>query len=569
MKKIVFIFLILFSNSSFGDKLDDFIQHLNQSIDQINSMHSKLQNHLFFLTLKDNEKAQNACIKYFGKFDVTEKEVGQLKDIFAFIEFIKSPLKNYIPQIINNELIKRRPELFSGLLFKLYAQQIMPIKKIEYFLNNLKVDAIELKEGMKSVIENLNFVQDYLDDYFKYILQFLQIECTNKKNCIYSATLNVNTILLNQKKNLNNIKSILGKMNLDLFKMPDFFKNRLINLFNGLKKDLIIANDQKIKINKSTRKISKIDILLDGDISFPNCIKDNYNNIRKAYSFVINPLLIKFEEDGNVFELTEGEIEENMPILLDMLQNISVDLIEKSLPLKNKKKKKRSKKKLKKTINANQENNNIIMTNEKAEIDTNIIDGQTDDNIIDSLVEESKEIEEEINIIDESPVEKCKNWLKEIMLNSSVKDGEFFSIFYKAHDLYKQLETHEIILLDQIQQAISELALRMQNIQTNSIQYNRLSTIFVPKNYEEDFLYVMYTPVCYLNNNVRFGFVKRLIEGLGGIVDESRSGSRISLHLNGQTSSLHVHDSVNGLLDGGRITSLREFFINAGVMMKD
>ena len=90
MKKIVFIFLILFSNSSFGDKLDDFIQHLNQSIDQINSMHSKLQNHLFFLTLKDNEKAQNACIKYFGKFDVTEKEVGQLKDIFAFIEFIKS-----------------------------------------------------------------------------------------------------------------------------------------------------------------------------------------------------------------------------------------------------------------------------------------------------------------------------------------------------------------------------------------------------------------------------------------------------------------------------------------------
>jgi hypothetical protein len=209
------------------------------------------------------------------------------------------------------------------------------------------------------------------------------------------------------------------------------------------------------------------------------------------------------------------------------------------------------------------------MTDEKEKRDNNIIDAQIETNVSNALVELSKDIEEEINIIDESAVETCKNWLKEIMHNSSTKDGEFFSIFYKAHDLYKQLETYEIILLDQIQQATSELALRLQNIQTNISQNSVSSIIFVPKNYEEDFLYVMYTPVCYLNNNIRFGLVKRLIEGLSGIVDESRAGSRIALHLNGQTSSLHIHDSVNGLLDGGRITSLREFFIKAKIMIKD
>jgi hypothetical protein len=340
MKKIVFLFFIIFSNPSFSNQVDDFIQHVNQSIDHINSTQNKLKNHLFFLTLKNNEKAENACIKYFGKFDITDKEINQLNDIFAFLEFIKSPLKNYIPQIINNELIKKHPELFSGLLLKLYAQQIMPIKKIEGFLNNIKTDAFELKEGMKTIIEQLNSVQYYIDDYYKYLLQFLHVECISKKNGIYSATLNINTILLNQKKNINNIGYILSKINLDQFNISDDFKSRLVDLFNGIKNDLLTANDQRIQLNKSTRQNSKVDILLDGDINFPNCIKNNYNNIKKAYSYVINPLLITFNEEQNtLLRLTEREIEENAPILLEILQNTSIDLNEKPLALKKKKKK--------------------------------------------------------------------------------------------------------------------------------------------------------------------------------------------------------------------------------------
>ncbi len=79
----------------------------------------------------------------------------------------------------------------------------------------------------------------------------------------------------------------------------------------------------------------------------------------------------------------------------------------------------------------------------------------------------------------------------------------------------------------------------------------------------------METPITYLHNNLRFGVITRLVKGLGGTIDPSRNESRISLTLNKITTSIHLHDANNGILEGGRISSLRKFLIEAGTTLQD
>lgn len=99
--------------------------------------------------------------------------------------------------------------------------------------------------------------------------------------------------------------------------------------------------------------------------------------------------------------------------------------------------------------------------------------------------------------------------------------------------------------------------------------YKKTFSILAPKNYEADYLLLTHTPTTYLHNNLRFSLVKKLLKGLGRKVDDSHSGSRIAFELNKKKTPIHLHDAHNGLLDDGRITSLRKLITDAGVYIQE
>ncbi|MBL8676730.1 MAG: hypothetical protein JNJ47_04820, partial [Alphaproteobacteria bacterium] len=167
-----------------------------------------------------------------------------------------------------------------------------------------------------------------------------------------------------------------------------------------------------------------------------------------------------------------------------------------------------------------------------------------------------------------SSLEDCRHWLKNIMNQTSSLKGGYFALFQKAHSLFEQLKKG-VPFIDDILHTTSELALRLVEIRKESTEKTGITAFLsAPKNYEEDLAFFLETPIKHLKG-LRFGFVSRLIKGLGGNVDTSHAGSRIHFELNNKKTSIHLHDSLNGELDGGRISSLRQFIIEAGFALKD
>ncbi len=175
---------------------------------------------------------------------------------------------------------------------------------------------------------------------------------------------------------------------------------------------------------------------------------------------------------------------------------------------------------------------------------------------------------EEESIDEGARFKQCHKWLASITHSASCQDGKAAGILHKAYQLAKDLEKHPM-LLEEIEQATSEVARRLQDtLKVNPTTQPLASVCYVPKNYEDIFSYFFETPIKYLKD-IRFGLVRRLIEGLGGIIDIGRAGSRIHFTLNSQKTSIHLHDSLNGTLDGGRITSLRKFIVDAGFRLAE
>lgn len=200
---------------------------------------------------------------------------------------------------------------------------------------------------------------------------------------------------------------------------------------------------------------------------------------------------------------------------------------------------------------------------EEEKLDVSPHQNESSSSVLGSFSEESSLSVPQKFLEDTSPFEACSHWLRNIMNETSSQTGEFCGIFQKAYSLLAQLQKNNF-LLDNIQQTTSELALRLREIQKEKTQ-KTTTPLFckVPKNYEADLVFFLETPVKYLKG-IRFCFVRRLLEGLGGTVDPSHSGSRIHVSLNNKETSIHLHDSVNGELEGGRISSLRQFIIDAG-----
>ena len=95
----------------------------------------------------------------------------------------------------------------------------------------------------------------------------------------------------------------------------------------------------------------------------------------------------------------------------------------------------------------------------------------------------------------------------------------------------------------------------------------------VPQRLEADFLYFMDTPPIRYLKGLRFGLVSTLFENLDIKIDRSMAGSRIHFSYRDKqghyATSIHLHDNHNGVLDGGRISSLRKFLIDCGFIYSE
>ncbi len=155
-------------------------------------------------------------------------------------------------------------------------------------------------------------------------------------------------------------------------------------------------------------------------------------------------------------------------------------------------------------------------------------------------------------------------WLTNIIKASQTK-GDTFGIFLKAKELQSMLAKNSS-LLEQVQGATAALAVKLQNLEQgatkSSLSYK------VPPEVEPGFLYFMDTPLCHMNG-LRFRFIDALFQKLGVKVDKMREGSRIHFSYKGQHTAIHLHDKHNGELDGGRISSLRQFLINCGFIYSE
>ncbi|WP_010301542.1 hypothetical protein [Candidatus Odyssella thessalonicensis] len=167
-------------------------------------------------------------------------------------------------------------------------------------------------------------------------------------------------------------------------------------------------------------------------------------------------------------------------------------------------------------------------------------------------------------------IQECTKWLQGLLQKTAQKPGNYVSIFNKARHLLIDLENNGEQVLLGIQEATHTLAQRLNDLrQADLVNKKKTYGILIPKNYEADYLLLMHTPITYLHNNLRFSLVKRLLKGLGGKIDDSHSGSRIAFELNKKKMSIHLHNAHNGILDGGRITSLRKLITDAGVYIQE
>ncbi|MDP3533062.1 MAG: hypothetical protein Q8S31_07230 [Alphaproteobacteria bacterium] len=597
MRIIIFVLFFFVSASSFSNLTDDFTRYFVESVEEIQKIRKKLDLTLKLQPLVNTSDAlKKSYENYFGKIDLNVKEIKKYKDYSQYLDLLSNRLSYYVPQFDNLQC-----SLIPGAAFKIYIQQIKSIKGIERWLAELNnIGEGEIKNDLEKILESTLGIKKFFDDESRYLEQFLKVETINSKKDNYDIRLSIYSIVNEQKSQSKNILSIINKIDLKKFNLNQEYALSLENEFNKIKQAFSTSTmiNSKISVDKIFQKISKINLSDDSDeFSMPKTVFDNLITIKRAYHLVTNPLNIKFfnEINDNII-LSDEELFLNYPIYLGMVNSIDFEIDPLQLSIHhNKKKHKKIKKKslIVNHVNLISENSTRQISNEvetktdlSDEVDLqNVSNFQESDHEIApiciagdrSIIEETKaEAIKEIAIVQEdefleiASLDACKNWLKKIMVDTSEKSKSKFSIYYKAHNLYKDLEKSGDLILEQIQQGITELALRLQQVQLNeNINDVQPPRFVIPKNYEDAFRYLIYTPLCYLKDNVRFSFVEKLILGLDGSVDKSREGSRIAIHLNGKTTGLHLHDSVNGVLDSGRITSLRQFFIEAGCILSD
>lgn len=400
-----------------------------------------------------------------------------------------------------------------------------------------------------------------------------------------------------QARQMRNINNILHRINLDKFTFNHSAYRALVAKYlHNVKIDKSVISSYRAMKRMNVHH-SRVNLVTSNGFSFPALSIHNQKVIDNIYWGLFNIVNFRFH-NGHVLSpefyhlypveecvmLSDQQRDENYPILFSMLTAATALTIDKPVHPDTRvaaKRKKAAKSQRKKNqashnralarthklgeekVKSQHDEESEALHDTQPEVAAASSSPSSQGQILLSMSESETHSQEESL---KDPLLECKAWLQDIMKRSFSQQGEHFSIFRKAHSLLKDLEKNNELVLLAVQEATCTLAERLNGLANREdIHEERRNYIPVPKNYEYDYLLFMDTPITYLHSNIRFGMVRRLVKGLGGKIDDGRNGSRINLVLNNAHTSIHLHDAHNGLLDAGRIFSLRKFFIEAGV----
>jgi hypothetical protein len=521
-----------------------------------------------------SETTQKNVRSYLGTISPDASYLRKLEDISSFVLSLTN-MSCFYGEQIGKMLLVLSSEAIPGNAFRVYCHKVKALRNLKDKKNSLPFQEIGLVKDIDQLYESLEKIKRFFSKNEHYLLNFLSIQRINKLPVDdYDVRLSLSAIVSSQIKDIQNILALSNKINPDKFFINERYKNRvkqeLFYIKSGAQQSL---SQKKIKLGLDLQKLSQLNLAKESEtFQIPSGLFQNWQRIEQAYNVIFNILNLEFVYEGQTITLTPAEREKNHQIYLQMIQS---DPSEKVIQHKTKNKKKHNKQE---NLSFKQEQSSEI---EKEFVKTTTSSDPLEENTKEALfnpLDNSQPLIMEHNntkegklseLAQETEVDQCKRLLQEIMKSTANQEGENYFIWEKAHSLFKNLSNHEY-LLPEIQQTTSQLSIRVAEMKKDSVLPLKLtiSQIFLKEKDKEDYLFIMKTPIRYLKNALRFGVVRRFIEGIGGNIDVGRAGSRIGIKLNNLTTTIHLHDSTNGILDGGRIMSIRDFITKAGVILK-
>jgi hypothetical protein len=569
----LFLFSIPEGRASVNEKLDikndvyQYYDYFNKNNQLFQMTEKKLD---LYMKLAEQKALPEKTQEYFGTSSLTDDYLKKLKNIRLCVSSLTDMSKFYLGEM-SKMTVFMNPEHVGSNAFLIYCHYINGIKNLEDKRKLLPVDAIGLIKDIDNLQTSLESVKCFFSSRELYLFNFLSISQIDNKNTMnqYDVKLSISRILASQINHSRNILELSNKINPDKFLINGRYKNILKEELSKIKFNITKAFSQKIQIGSDMHRLSRTNLAKnEKNFQIPWALFNNWEIIQRQYTLIFNTLNLEFsDKNGQIIILTPEERKKNYQIYLNMIApNSEGQVLQKKKKNKNKQQ----------NLSVQHEQSSEI---EKESVTTITSSGPLEDYTKEDLfnpLDQSLILEEnnakEANLPElpqETEINECKKVLQGIMKSTENQEGDNYSIFQKALSLFKHLATHEYLLPD-IQEATSQLLMELAECKIGSSRHKQLTTsqIFITEKNKKDYLFIMSTPVRYLKNALRFGVVRRFIEAIGGSIDVGRAGSRIGIKLNGKTTTLHLHDSKDGILDGGRIMSLRHFITNAGVVLE-
>jgi hypothetical protein len=361
------------------------------------------------------------------------------------------------------------------------------------------------------------------------------------------STLSIPMNTINNLKTLNNIKLLLRdplclhyQVDRQFCKFtPEYKRERLPSVINMLRSMDIITNEQ-FKSKETTKKVSTVkgkDSFLEGTSfgqkkSKNKKTKQTTKKTGKKKSDVVNGCDVRPNlrvKDNLSILPEEKKIKEQEK---DTVQGI---LDDKSLLVEDKNIKEKAILTLQNSID-----NKILIFEEEQNKDSIVVQRELLASLLNNIIEKTKNKGDKF-------------------LPIFIKGCNMLRQFKKSPDFYSSEEA-----LNSLSDVIRNLTLQMNAL---LVEKNEAKSIKVPSKLIALFDYFTDPLAC--PNDIRFGMIEPLLTGLGIEIDKSRNGSRMNFKYGHHVTSIHLHDKDNGVLDGGRISTLRTFLLDIGFTTYD
>lgn len=586
MKELFFILwsFVFFVPSCFGNIIEDFKRDSFESLNTLKQINESIKQ------LDDKESKS-----YFGEVAAARR----FKQARTLFEQAEKSINSYHNQILSLLDGVTTPKELSLRLFLPFCHQFYLIKGFHHLRDTSKEDSL-CKKHTEDSLKAFSIYEKYWTDDESILFTYLNIEPAKKRPDgiqRYSLHVDEKAHFLFVKKTMRNITNRIEILNgffqLNNLLLEKRYKQELLQQLRNIEEHFRRAKGTSLVSlvrDPNFGELRKTDLSTEA-LSIPEEIFDTLNFLRHSARVVFEPFSLSFyglEGRQDHLNLTPAEKQNAISLFTDFMEKRQEASQPQKKEKKSVKKKKNTKKKkqLKKKnalklarCNEEKEKNELPAEDESSfSLQDTVIEQQDtkDGAALASMqpsAEDSKPSNRSSSLLSEEPndekveaINDALNILQTLQDATRGQSSNYFFIYHKAYSLSISLR-EKPELLEQVQNGISQLSLKLQEL--NMRNSNLKPKVYpVPKLLESEFNYIMETPLCYLKG-IRFGSVRVFLEKLGATIDPSHEGSRIGIQLNGKKTSIHLHDSKNGELDGGRIMNLRKLLIDAAYVVKN